>query len=170
MVTRYGNVVELLEDAFETYPDCLAYTCLGKSMSFAELEKKSDIFARYLQHELRLKPGDRFAIQLPNVLQFPIALYGAIRAGVVVVNINPLYTPRELLHQLNDSGAKALLVLANVADNAAEIIDQTSVERVIVTEIGDEHPAPKRQLINWACKYLKKNGASFFVSASARLP
>ena len=130
---RYGDVVELIESAFEKYPDRPAYTCLGHTISFGELNQKSKYFAEYICNELKLKPGDRLAIQLPNILQFPIAMYGAMRCGVVVVNVNPLYTAREVLHQLNDSGAKAFVVLANVARNAAEVIDQTCVERVIVT-------------------------------------
>ncbi len=156
MFPRYNNVVDLIESTFKKYADHPAYTCLGKTLSFAELDKKSQHFASYLIHELKLKPGDRLAIQLPNILQFPIALYGAMRCGIVVVNINPLYTPREILHQLNDSGAKALIVLANIAQNAAEIVDQTSVERVVVTELGDEHSGLKRPIINFVCKYVKK--------------
>lgn len=156
MFKRYNNIVELINAAFKNYSELPAYTCLGKSLSFGELDKKSQHFADYLINELKLRPGDRLAIQLPNTLQFPIALYGAIRCGIVVVNINPLYTPREILHQLNDSGAKALLVLANVAHNAAEVVDQTSVERVIVTELADEHDTVKRHLINFVCKYVKK--------------
>jgi len=156
LIPRYEHVGQLIETTFEKYAALPAYTCLGKTLTFRQLDEKSRQFAAFLQNELQLKPGDRLAIQLPNVLQFPIALYGAMRCGVVVVNVNPLYKPREIKHQVNDSGAKVLVVLANVAFNAAEIIDETSIEHVIVTELGDEHDAPKRQIINFVCKYIKK--------------
>ena len=155
-IPRYSNVVELIEKAYEQYAERPAYTCLGQSISYGELQKKSLVFASYLQNELGLKAGDRFAIQLPNLLQFPIAMYGAIQAGLVIVNINPLYTPREVQYQLNDSGAKAFLVLSNVASNSAEIIRETGVEHVIVTNLGDEHPGLKGHLLNFVVKHVKK--------------
>lgn len=153
---RYATVSELLLDAFSQHAHLPAFTCFGHTVTYAEIDALSERFASYLQHHSGLKPGDRIAIQLPNILQYPVVLYGAIRAGLVVVNTNPLYTPRELLHQLKDSGAKMLVVLANVADRAAEILPQTQVEKVILTEIGDLLPTPKRQLINFAVKYVKK--------------
>ena len=156
MIPRYNNVVDILEHAFTAYADLPAYTCLGKTLTFKDIDQRSQRFASYLRNELKLEPGDRFAIQLPNLLQFPVALYGAIRAGMIIVNINPLYTPREIKHQLNDSGANALLVLANVASNAAEIIEETGVKHVIVTSIGDELGALKGSLINFVVKYVKK--------------
>jgi long-chain acyl-CoA synthetase len=158
---RYSTVSELLQDAFSQHAHLPAFTCLGHTLSYAEIDELSARFASYLQHYSGLKPGDRIAIQLPNILQYPVVLYGAIRAGLVVVNTNPLYTPRELLHQLNDSGAKMLVVLANVADRAAEILAQTQVEKVILTEIGDLLPTPKRQLVNFAVKYVKKMVPAF---------
>lgn len=153
---RYATVSELLQDAFSTHAHLPAFTCFGHTLTYAEIDSLSARFASYLQNHSGLKPGDRIAIQLPNILQYPVVLYGAIRAGLVVVNTNPLYTARELLHQLKDSGAKALVVLANVADKAAEILPQTQVETVIVTEIGDLLPAPKRQLINFVVRHIKK--------------
>ncbi|MFL0802893.1 MAG: AMP-binding protein [Agarilytica sp.] len=156
MATRYNTLLELLDHTFTTYTTQPAYTCLNHTLSFSELNDLSLRFASYLHHELGLAPGDRVAIQMPNILQYPVAMYGAMRAGLVIVNTNPLYTGRELKHQLKDSGAKVLVVLSNVANVAAEIIEETDVEHVIVTNIADLHPAPKRQLINFAVKYLKK--------------
>ena len=154
--SRYETVVELVEDTFKKYPDRPAYSCMGHSLTFFEVDQLSARFASYLSHDLGLEPGDRIAIQLPNTLQLPVVMYAAIRAGLVLVMANPLYTPREIKHQLCDSEAKALVVLANVAYNAAEIIEQTSVDHVIVTEIADLHPTPKRLLINFIVKNIKK--------------
>jgi long-chain acyl-CoA synthetase len=156
LIPRYNTAQELIESTFSRYADLPAFTCLGQTHTFKDIDRKSLQFASYLHHELGLKPGDCFAIQLPNILQFPIALYGAVRAGLVLVNVNPLYTPREIKHQLVDAGAKALLVLSNVANNAAKIINETQVEHVIVTDIGDEHGFPKRQLINFVIRKIKK--------------
>nr|WP_245929116.1 AMP-binding protein [Agarilytica rhodophyticola] len=156
MIPRYNNVLELLDHAFSSFSDRPAYTCLGHTLTFKEIDALSLRFASYLQHDLGLEPGDRIAFQMPNILQYPVAMYGALRAGMVIVNTNPLYTARELKHQLNDSGAKAIVVLSNVANTAAEVIDQTPVEHVIVTNLVDLHPTPKRQLINFAVKYVKK--------------
>lgn len=156
MVPRFNTAIELLDFAFKNYPDNKAYTCAGHSLTFSDIERLSASFAHYLQNDLKLEPGDRIAMQLPNVLQYPVALYGAIRAGLVVVNTNPLYTPREIEHQLKDSGAKALVVLSNIAANAASIIKNTQVEHVIVTQFADLHPAPKRWIINAVVKHVKK--------------
>ena len=156
MSVRYSNVVELLEHAFRSYTDKPAFTCLDHTLTYSELDDLSERFARYIRNDLGLLPGDRIAIQLPNILQFPVVLYGAIRAGVVVVNTNPLYTPREICYQLRDSGAKALVVLSNIAHNAASIIEQTDVETVIVTNIADLHPFPQRTIINFVVKNVKK--------------
>ncbi len=156
MASRYNTLLELLEHAFSNYTDQPAFTCLGHTLSFAEVDTLSKRFASYLQHDLGVSPGDRIALQMPNILQYPIAMYGAMRAGMVIVNTNPLYTARELKHQLKDSGAVALVVLSNVANVASEVINETDVKHVIVTDIADLHPTPKRQLINFAVRYLKK--------------
>jgi len=129
---------------------------MGHSMTYADLDRLSAQFAAYLQQHTSLKPGDRIAVQLPNVLQYPVVVFGALRAGMIVVNTNPLYTPHEVKHQLNDSGAKALVVLANIAKNAAAIIKETQVEQVIVTELADLHPPVKRLLLNFVVKHIKK--------------
>jgi long-chain acyl-CoA synthetase len=129
---------------------------MNQTITFREVDHLADRFAAYLQQCTALQPGDRIAVQLPNVLQYPVAVIGAMRAGMVVVNTNPLYTAHEIKHQLNDSGAKALVVLANIASNAATIIHETSVEQVIVTELADLHAPVKRMLLNFVVKYIKK--------------
>lgn len=150
------TLAEVFAQSCTQFADKNAFSCMGHSLSYAELDRLSGRFAAYLQQHTALKPGDRIAVQLPNILQYPIVIYGALRAGMVVVNTNPLYTPHEIKHQLNDSGAKALVVLANIAKNAAAIIAETQVEQVIVTELADVHPFIKRTLINSVVKYVKK--------------
>lgn len=160
MSLDYNRTLDkVFTEACRNYADSPSFTCMNHTLSYRELDQLSEHFAAYLQQGTSLKPGDRIAIQLPNILQYPVVLLGAIRAGMVVVNTNPLYTASEIKHQLNDSGAKALVVLANIAGNAAQIINETSVEQVIVTELADLHPPHKRLLINFVVKYLKKNGA-----------
>ncbi|MEX1034037.1 MAG: AMP-binding protein [Cellvibrionaceae bacterium] len=161
MLGDNATVVDVFEQSVEKYRNNRAFTCLGHTLTYGEVDVLSARFAAYLQTETSLQPGDRIAIQLPNILQYPVALFGALRAGLVVVNTNPLYTPREVKHQLNDSGAKALVVLANVANAAASIIDETGVERVVVTEIADLHPPLKKMLINSVLKYVKRAVPAF---------
>ncbi len=168
MVQRFENVIDLVNHALSRYGDRPAYTCLGHTIRFAELDARSRVFASYLRNELGMLPGERIAIQLPNIIQFPVVLYGAIRAGLVIVNINPLYTAREIKHQLNDSGAKALVVLANVASAAAEVREQTGIEHVIVTELGDEHPGLKGHLMNFVVKRIKKMVPDFSIPGALR--
>ncbi|GAA5525903.1 long-chain-fatty-acid--CoA ligase [Microbulbifer aestuariivivens] len=150
------SIIDVFSDACAKFGDRPAFTCLGHTLSISDIDKLSGRFASYLQNHTSLKPGDRIAVQLPNVLQYPVVVFGALRAGLVVVNTNPLYTRRELKHQLNDSGAKALVVLANIADTASQVIEETGVEQVIVSEIADLHSPIKRTLINSVAKYVKK--------------
>ncbi|AOS97631.1 Long-chain-fatty-acid--CoA ligase [Microbulbifer aggregans] len=150
------SIIDVFSDACAKFGDRPAFTCLGHTLSISDIDKLSGRFASYLQNHTNLKPGDRIAVQLPNVLQYPVVVFGAMRAGLVVVNTNPLYTRRELKHQLNDSGAKALVVLANIADTASQVIEETGVETVIVSEIADLHSPLKRTLINSVAKYIKK--------------
>lgn len=150
------TIVDVFNESVRKYSGNRAFTCLGHTLTFADLDRLSARFAAYLQNETSLKPGDRISIQLPNVLQYPVALFGALRAGLIVVNTNPLYTARELEHQLKDSGAKALVVLANVAATAASVVARTDVETVIVTEVADLHPPLKRVLINSVVKHVQK--------------
>lgn len=150
------TIVDVFSESCQRYQDKAAFTCMEHSITYGELWDLSERFAAYLQTHTNLKPGDRIALQLPNILQYPIALFGALRAGFVVVNTNPLYTAHEVKHQLNDAGAKAIVVLANVAKNTASVIKETSVEHIIVTELGDMHPFFKRTLINFVVKHVKK--------------
>ncbi len=138
------------------FADHPALTNLGRTLSYRQLERLSRNFAAFLQNDTALEPGDRIAIQLPNLLQFPIAVFGALRAGLVVVNTNPLYTAQEMRHQFNDSGAKALVVLANIAHRVEDIVDETAIKTVIVTQAGDAHAAPRRLLINSLLRHVKK--------------
>ena len=155
-VTRFQSVNELFASSVGKFGDRTAFVNMGAEMTFDELDRHAARFASYLQNHAKLKKGDRIAIQMPNLLQYPIALYGALRAGLIVVNTNPLYTAREIKHQLCDSGAKAVVILANSAHHLAEVLSETPVETVIVTEVGDRLPFPKNLLINLAVRYLKK--------------
>lgn len=150
------TLVEVFSGSCKSFADKNAFTCMDRTLTYADLDRLSGRFAAYLQQHTNLKPGDRIAVQLPNILQYPVVVFGALRAGLVVVNTNPLYTAHEVKHQLNDSGAKALVVLANIAKNAASIIKETKVEQVIVTELADLHSPLKRVLLNFAVKHLKK--------------
>ncbi|MDV7145338.1 AMP-binding protein [Tropicimonas sp. TH_r6] len=151
----FRSVPDVLKHATGRFGPRIAFSALGAELRFADLERKTADFAAYLR-QAGLEPGDRIAIQLPNLLQSPIAVLGALRAGLIVVNTNPLYTGPELEHQLRDSGAKALVVLANVAHVAAGVVPGTDVELVIVTQAGDMHPPLRRTLINTVVKRVKK--------------
>lgn len=148
------DYLALFKYALEQYADRPAYNCLGHVLSFSELDQLSDHFAAYLQSLDFMQPGDRVSLQLPNLLQWPVAAMGIIKAGYILVNTNPLYTDRELKHQLNDSGAKIVISLKNISKELEEIADQTSVQLVILTEVGDLLPTPRRQLTNFALKYV----------------
>ncbi len=165
---QYPNVLAVLKDSCQRFANKPAFTNLGKTLTYGELYTLSGQFAAYLQKHSGLQAGDRIAIQMPNVLQYPIAVFGAMRAGYVVVNTNPLYTPREMEHQFNDSGAKALICLANMAHMAEEVVPKTSVKHVIVTELGDMLPPLKRLLINAAVKYVKKMVPAYNIPGMVR--
>ncbi len=152
----YDSVVEVVELAFKNYPNRPAFTGLGHTMTYGDIDTYSAAFANYLQTQTDLKPGDAFAIQMPNVLQYPIAMFGALRAGMRVVNTNPLYTEREMIHQFNDSGAKALLCMDIFAKSVQNIQSQTGIKTVIVTSMADMVPGIKRHVINGVLKYVKK--------------
>lgn len=153
---RYNNLVEVFEEAFAKYSRQPAFSNMGKTLTFAEIDEQSESFAAYLQQGLGLQVGDRIAIMMPNCLQYPIALFGAFRAGLVVVNTNPLYTPREMEHQFKDSGAKAIVIVENFAANLEKVIAHTSIQHVIVTGLGDLLGFPKKQLVNAVLRYVKK--------------
>ncbi|MGV2880049.1 MULTISPECIES: long-chain-fatty-acid--CoA ligase FadD [Pantoea] len=153
---RYTSLVDLFEQAAKRYADQPAFLNMGQKMSYRQLEEKSRAFAAYLQHQLGLKAGDRVALMMPNLLQYPVALFGVLRAGMVVVNVNPLYTPRELKHQLNDSGASAIVIVSNFAHTLEKVVAETAVRHVILTRMGDQLAPIKATLVNFIVKYVKK--------------
>ncbi len=153
---QFANVQAVLKESCQRFADKPAFSNLGKTLTYAQLYELSGAFAAYLQQHTDLQPGDRIAVQLPNILQYPIVVFGAMRAGLVVVNTNPLYTARELEHQFNDSGAKALVTLANMAHLVEQVLPATGIKTVIVTEVGDMLPPLKRLLVNSVVKYVKK--------------
>ena len=152
----YSSLVAMFEETCARSPQRPAYSSFGACMSYAELDKLSARFAAWLSGELKLGKGDRVAIMMPNLLQYPVALFGTLRAGCTVVNVNPLYTARELQHQLHDSGAKVIVVLENFAATLAAVRRDTPVETVVVTSIGDLLGFPKGPLMTLAVKHLKK--------------
>lgn len=153
---EYWNIQAVLKQSCEQFADKPAFSNLGKTLTYGELYKLSGDFAAYLQQNTDLQPGDRIAVQLPNLIQYPIVVFGAMRAGLIVVNTNPLYTAREMEHQFNDSGAKALVCLANMAHLAEEVLPKTGIRHVVITEVGDMLPALKRMLVNAVVKHVKK--------------
>ncbi|ARU57370.1 long-chain-fatty-acid--CoA ligase [Oleiphilus messinensis] len=155
-LNQYSSIVDMIEKSFKRFATKPAFTAVGATLTYADLDRKTKEFAAYLQNKTNLKPGDRIAIQLPNLTQYPVVVFGAMRAGLVVVNTNPLYTTREMEHQFNDSGAKALVVLANMAHMAEAVLPHTGIETVIVTELADMHAPLKRTIMNAAVKYVKK--------------
>ncbi len=155
-VEAYQSLVEIFEESVEQYRHAPAFVNLGVTLTYGELESASRKFASFLQGKLRLQKGARIAIMMPNLLQYPIAVFGILRAGMTVVNVNPLYTPRELKHQLNDSQADAIVIVENFACTLSEVIQQTSVKHVVLTSIGDAFPLVKRCLVNFVVKHIKK--------------
>ena len=153
---QFPNIQAVIHESCRRFADKPAFTCLGKTITWGELHELSGAFAAYLQEHTDLKPGDRIAVQMPNILQYPVVVFGAIRAGLVIVNTNPLYTIREMEHQFNDSGAKALVCLANMAHLAEAVVPKTGVKHVIVTEVGDMLPLFKRLMVNYVVKNVKK--------------
>lgn len=153
---QYHSLVDLFQRSVAQYHDRPAYASLGKTLTYGEVDTLTRQLAAYFIHGAGLKPGDRIAIMLPNLLQYPLALFAALRAGLVVVNTNPLYTERELAHQLKDSGAVAIIILANFAHTLAKVLDEVPLRSIILTEIGDLLGFPKGLLVNSVVKYIKK--------------
>lgn len=153
---QYTSLVDLLEQCIKEYGPLPSFVCMGATITFDDLDRLSCNFAAYLQQDLGLSKGDRIAIQMPNLLQYPIAMLGALRAGLIVVNVNPLYTAREMKHQFNDSGAVAVIILANFAYNLEKILADTSIKHIVVTEIGDQLGGLKKTIVNSVVKYIKK--------------
>lgn len=155
-IDQYANLNDILTETVQKHGDKPAVTNLGLTLSYQELSQKVEDFAAYLQHDLGLQKGDKLALMMPNLLQYPIALFGALKAGLAVVNVNPLYTARELAHQLNDSGAKSIVILANFSNTLAEALNKVELDNIIVTQVGDVCPQPKRFIVNFVVKYIKK--------------
>ncbi len=157
---EYSSVVELFESSCEKYRDRVAFENMGVKITYGEVDKRARDFAAYLQ-SIGLVKGDRIAIQMPNLLQFPIVFFGALRAGLIVVNTNPLYTPREMEHQFKDSGAKAIVIVANFAFHLEKILANTSIKHIILTELGDMLGGFKGALVNFVVKHIKKMVPTF---------
>lgn len=157
----YQSVPELFEECVKLYGPTIAYECMGKTLSFNDLDKYSSYFANYLLHVLKLEKGARIAIQMPNCLQYPVVMFGALRAGMIVVNTNPLYTAAEMKHQFNDAGADVVVILANFAFNLEKIRNEIHAKRIIITELGDMLGLLKGTLVNLVVKHVKKMVPSY---------
>lgn len=153
---RYDSLLDMFEMSVTRYPDHNAFTNLGASLSYRELDQQSEALAAYFQHQLGIVAGQRVGLMLPNCLQYPVALFAIIRCGAIAVSINPLYTARELRHQLRDSGVDTLVILSNFAHTVQQVITDSPVKHLIVTELGDEHPPLRRKLIHFTLHYIKK--------------
>lgn len=158
---KHNDLLELFEDSFQRYSDKVAFENMGKQLTYKDIDEQSKHFAAFLQKDFGLQKGDAIALQMPNLLQYPIALIGALRAGLVVVNTNPLYVPREMKHQYQDAGVKAVVILANFAANLQKIANDSGVDKIIVTEIGDMLGGIKGALVNFVVKRIKKMVPSF---------
>ncbi len=166
---EFKSLREMIEFAFDEFPDRPAYTNMGTTLTYQHLDRLSMKFACYLQKSLGLVRGERVAIMLPNLLQYPVVLIGLFRAGLVAVNINPLYTARELRHQLTDSGAKCIIILENFADTLEEVIGGTKIEHVVTTQVGDLLSWPKSVVTNFVLKRIRKSVPSFALPGHVRL-
>jgi long-chain acyl-CoA synthetase len=158
---EYSSINDVIEVGFTKFKNNPAFHNMGTTLTYEEIDRLSLKFASYLQNDLHLQKGDRVALMMPNILQYPIALFGVLRAGLVAVNVNPLYTPRELEHQLKDAGAKAIVIFANSANVLEKVIASTPVKTVIVTEIGDMLKFPKNYIVNFVLKHVKKMVPAF---------
>ncbi|MFT4196888.1 MAG: long-chain fatty acid--CoA ligase [Pseudoxanthomonas sp.] len=165
---EYRSIVSVLDASIARYRDRAAFVNLGKSLSYGDIDRLSRRFAAYLLGELKLKKGDRVAIMMPNCLQYPVAIFGTLRAGLAVVNVNPLYTPRELHHQLADSGASVLVVVDNFGYTAQQGIAGTQVRQVVTTGLGDMLGFPKRGIVNFVLKYVKKMVPDYDIPGTVR--
>jgi len=162
----YTSLIEMFEDTFEKYKDLPAFDCMGKSLSFNQINRESRNFAAYLQ-SIGLVAGDRIAIMMPNLLQYPIALFGALRAGLIVVNTNPLYTPREMKHQFIDSGANAIVIVENFAEKLEQILPETQIKHIILASVGEMLSFPKSFIVNFVVRNIKKMVPKHHIKAIA---
>ena len=168
--SQYASIRDIFVQSCERFPDLPAFSCMGRTITYAKLDKLSREFGAWLQHGARLPRGARVALMMPNLLQYPVALFGALRAGFTVVNCNPLYTPRELEHQLNDSGAQAIVILENFATTLEQVITRTQVKTVVTTQVGDLLGFPKALLVNYVVKHRKKAVPSFNLPGAVPFP
>lgn len=152
---EFSSLKDILEKSCQRFKDLPAYSNLGAVLSYSDIDRLSRDFAAFLQGA-GLRKGDRVAIMMPNILQYPVAVFGALRAGIVVVNVNPLYTPRELEHQLVDSGATAIVIVENFAHTLQDVLAKTAIKTVVMTQLGDLLPLSKRFVVNFLVKYVKK--------------
>ena len=159
--SQYNSVLDIFTESTRKFANSPAIYNMGKSIDYAELDRLTQYFASYIQQKTNLQKGDRIAIMMPNLLQYPVAVFGAMRAGLVVVNTNPLYTDRELQHQLVDSGAKAIVVVEMFAQTLSDVIEHTEVETVITTRVADMLDFPKSMLVNFVIKHVKKMVPAF---------
>jgi len=166
---KYTTLNAMFEESFHKYGELIAYENIGSSITFTQLDKLSLNFAKYLQNKLGLNKGDRIAIQMPNLMQYPVVLIGALRAGLIVVNTNPLYTPREMEHQFKDSGIRAIVILENFASNLEKIIKNTPIEYVIISKIGDILGGLKGEIVNLVVKHIKKMVPQYKIKGTIRL-
>ncbi|GAA3704968.1 long-chain-fatty-acid--CoA ligase FadD [Oceanisphaera sediminis] len=153
---KFGSLLEMFEQGVSEFADLPAYSNFGKTLTYRDLDSLSRDFAAYLQQGLKLAPGERIALMMPNLLQYPVCLFGALRAGMVVVNVNPLYTARELKHQLNDAGATTIVIVENFAHTLSEVLEDTQVKQVILTRMGDHLGLVKGTLVNLVVRHIKK--------------
>src|SRR5690606_15226196 len=167
-VDEFSSIPAVLEGSIRKYKDRPAFANMGKTLTYARIDELSRQFAAYLLGELKLKKGDRVAIMMPNCLQYPIATFGILRAGLTGVNVNPMYTPRELKHQLVDSGAMATLVLDNFGTTVQQALEGTTVKQVITTGLGDLLGFPKGAIVNFVLKYVKKMVPDYDIPGAIR--
>jgi long-chain acyl-CoA synthetase len=165
-ISQYQSILSVLDQVCEKYADRPGFASFGTQLTYGEIERLSRQFASYLINDLKLKKGDRVALMMPNLLQYPIAIFGVLRAGMTVVNTNPMYTARELKHQLVDSGASAIVVLENFAHTVAEVLADTAIKKVVVTGVGDMLKFPKGAIINFMLRHIKKQVPAFTITGA----
>src|SRR5690606_13061053 len=165
---RFRSIADVFAKSVAEFADRPAYRNFGKTLTYAEIDRLSKQFAAYLLGELGLKKGDRVAIMMPNCLQYPIAVFGVLRAGLTVVNVNPLYTARELKHQLVDAGASAIVVVDNFGHTVQEVLAETPLKQVITTGLGDMLGFPKGPLVNFVVRYVKKMVPEYDIPGAVR--
>lgn len=166
---RAENLLEIFDNAFKTFGSREAFENMGRAITYHDVDRMSGFFAAYLQNELGMQKGDRIAIQMPNCLQYPIVLIGALKAGLIVVNTNPLYTPREMEHQFKDAEVKAIVIIANFAHSLQDILRNTKIKHVIVTELGDMIGGVKGALVNFIVKRVKKMVPPYYLPNALKL-